>query len=65
MLSTELGLAHAVGKLPYAILIGADGKIVAKGLVNNREHIESLFEAQRSGIASIQEYLARRTAGQA
>ncbi|MES2498841.1 MAG: methylamine dehydrogenase accessory protein MauD [Pseudomonadota bacterium] len=64
VLSTELGIAHGVGKLPYAVLLGADGTVAAKGLVNNREHVESLFEAQRTGIASIQEYAARREAAQ-
>lgn len=60
VLSTDLGIAHAVGKLPYAVLIGPDGKVSAKGLINNREHVESLFEAQRTGIASIQDYMARQ-----
>lgn len=64
VLSTDLGIAHGVGKLPYAVLIGTDGTVAAKGLVNNREHVESLFEAQRTGIASIQEYAARREAAQ-
>lgn len=62
VLSTDLGRAHGVGKLPYAVLLGPDGTIAAKGLVNNREHVESLFEAQRTGIASIQDYMARRNA---
>ena len=60
VLSTDLGRAHGVGKLPYAVLLGPDGKVAAKGLINNREHVESLFEAQRTGIASIQDYMARR-----
>jgi methylamine dehydrogenase accessory protein MauD len=64
VLSANLGISHAVGKLPYAVLIGVDGKVVAKGLVNNREHLESLFEAERTGVASIQDYMARRNAGQ-
>ncbi len=38
-----------VGKLPYAVLIDGDGMMRAKGLVNTREHLESLFEAQRAG----------------
>jgi hypothetical protein len=29
-------------------------------LVNTREHLESLFEAQRHGVASIQEYLKEK-----
>lgn len=62
VLSADLGRGHGVGKLPYAVLIGADGKVAAKGLVNNREHVESLFEAERTGIASIQDYMARRDA---
>jgi methylamine dehydrogenase accessory protein MauD len=61
VLSAALGIAHGVSKLPYAVLIGPEGNIVAKGLVNTREHIESLFEAGRTGIPSIQDYLARRS----
>jgi methylamine dehydrogenase accessory protein MauD len=59
VLSTELGLAYQVGKLPYAVLIDAAGVIRAKGLVNTREHIESLFEAKERGVESVQEYLGR------
>lgn len=59
VLSGELGRAHGVGKLPYAVLLDAQGLVAAKGLVNNREHIESLFEAQRLGRGSLQEHLRR------
>lgn len=62
VLSTDLGRAHGVGKLPYAVLLGPDGTIAAKGLVNNREHVESLFEAQRTGIPSLQDYRRRANA---
>ena len=31
--------------------------LIAKGLVNSREHLESLFEARRQGHASIQDFL--------
>ena len=58
VLSTELGLAYQVAKLPYAVLIDADGVVRAKGIVNTREHVESLVEAERLGVASIQEYVA-------
>ena len=57
LLSTELGLAYQVGKLPYAVLIDAGGVIRAKGLVNTREHLESLFEAKERGVASLQDFL--------
>ncbi len=56
LLSTELGLAYHVRQLPYAVLIDAEGTVRASGLVNTREHLESLFEAKVRGVASIQEY---------
>ncbi len=59
VLSAELGLRYQVGKLPYAVLIDGAGILRAKGLVNTREHLESLFEAMRRGLESIQEYLRR------
>lgn len=57
VLSRDMGLRFEVSKLPYAVLIDASGTIRAKGLVNTREHVESLFEAERLGVASLQEYL--------
>ena len=60
VVSTELGIAFRVGQLPHAVLIDAAGTIGAMGLVNTREHLESLFEAAERGVASIQEFIARR-----
>ncbi|MEZ5503440.1 MAG: methylamine dehydrogenase accessory protein MauD [Halioglobus sp.] len=57
VLSRQLGLAFVVEKLPFAALIDASGLIRAKGLVNSREHLESLFEAHERGVASLQEFL--------
>lgn len=57
VLSSELGMAFKVGKLPYAVLVGDDGRVRAKGLVNSREQLESLFAAKELGVASVQEYL--------
>jgi methylamine dehydrogenase accessory protein MauD len=62
ILSSSLGMTYQVAKLPYAVLIDADGVLRAKGLVNTREHVESLFEAERLGVASIQEYLEKSDA---
>ncbi len=56
VLSAPLGLAYQVGRLPYAVLIGADGVVKARGLVNQREHVESLLEARDRGVASLQEF---------
>jgi methylamine dehydrogenase accessory protein MauD len=59
LLSTELGLAYQVSKLPYAVVIDAGGIVRARGLVNSREHLESLFEAKERGVESVQQYLTR------
>jgi methylamine dehydrogenase accessory protein MauD len=60
VLSAPLGMAYGVAKLPYAVLIDEYGVVSAQGLVNTREHLESLFEAHRLGVASIQDYLGER-----
>ncbi len=61
----EVGMAFQVGKLPYAVLIDEAGLIASKGLVNSREHLESLVTAKRLGVASIQEFLRDRDAPRA
>jgi methylamine dehydrogenase accessory protein MauD len=63
VLSQELGMTYQVSKLPFALLIGADGTLQSKGLVNTREHLESLIEAMDSGVATLQEYVGRMEAG--
>jgi methylamine dehydrogenase accessory protein MauD len=62
LVSAPLGLAYRVPKLPYAVLIDAAGVVRAQGLVNTREHLESLFEARERGVGSIQDYVARQRA---
>jgi methylamine dehydrogenase accessory protein MauD len=59
VLSPTLGVTYQVAKLPYAVLLDAGGVIRSKGLVNTREHLESLLEAEERGVASIQDYLRR------
>ncbi|MFZ5707530.1 MAG: redoxin family protein [Pseudomonadota bacterium] len=58
VLSETLGRSLGVSKLPYAVLLDEQGRIASLGLINNREHLESLFEAKERGVASIQHYLA-------
>ena len=60
VLSPELGHTYAVAQLPYAVLMDRFGTVVAKGLVNTREHVESLFEAERLGVGSVQAYIERK-----
>jgi methylamine dehydrogenase accessory protein MauD len=57
VLSEKLGMSYEVSKLPFAILVGADGTLQSKGLVNTREHLESLIEAMDSGVATLQDYV--------
>jgi methylamine dehydrogenase accessory protein MauD len=57
VLSTELGMAYRIGKLPYAVLVDESGQVRAKGLVNSREQLESLFTARDLGVASVQEFV--------
>jgi len=58
VVSATLGLAYQVGRLPFAALLDERGILRARGLVNSREHLESLFEAKRLGVASLQEYFS-------
>jgi len=63
VVSTALGVAYQVGRLPYAVLIDDKGVLRARGLINSREHLESLLRAAEVGVASVQEYLEARTGG--
>jgi len=53
----EIGMTYRIDKLPYAVLLDDVGVIAAKGLVNSREHLESLIVAKESGYATLQSYL--------
>lgn len=57
VLSEPLGIAYGVSKLPYGVLIDEAGIISALGIVNSREHLDSLFEAKRLGQHTIQDFL--------
>lgn len=59
VVSRTLGVSYRVGKLPYAYLIDDEGVLRTGGLVNSREHLESLFNAKELSVASVQDYLRR------
>jgi methylamine dehydrogenase accessory protein MauD len=59
---SAIGMAYRVDKLPYAVLLDDQGVIAAKGLVNSREHFESLIIAKETGYATIQSYLRAEAA---
>ncbi len=60
VLSADLGMTYRIQRLPFAVLTDAEGVVRAKGLVNNREQLESLFNALKAGVASLQQYVAAR-----
>ena len=57
VLSTELGMGYRVSRLPYAVLLDAQGNVASKGLVNSREQLDSLLNAHEMGTPTIQQYL--------
>ena len=61
LVSEALGMYYQVSKLPFAVLIDGNGILRSKGLVNTREHLESLIESMNTGIATVQEYVASKS----
>ena len=59
VISEILGKTYGIAKLPYAVLIDEQGKIASMGIINSREHIDSLFEAKERKVASIQDYMSK------
>jgi methylamine dehydrogenase accessory protein MauD len=57
VISPIVGISLGIGKLPHAVLVDEAGVIRSKGIVNSREHLESLLVADETGYASMQEYL--------
>ena len=54
----EAGRAYGVDKLPHAALLDHAGMVLSKGLVNSREHLESLVVSHETGLRSVQDYIA-------
>ena len=59
VVSELLGKTYGVSKLPYAVLVDESGHIASMGIINSREHLESLFEAKERKVASIQVYMKK------
>ena len=64
LVSEAVGKSCGVSKLPYGVLIDEYAKIASLGIVNSREHIDSLFEAKEQNIASLQQYLQSKSTQQ-
>ncbi|MBV1841570.1 MULTISPECIES: redoxin domain-containing protein [Photobacterium] len=61
VVSELLGKSFGVSKLPYAVLLDEKGMIASMGIINSREHLDSLFEAKERRVASIQDYMQGKT----
>lgn len=61
VVSELLGKSYGVSKLPYAVLIDERGKVASLGIINSREHLDSLFEAKERKVASIQDYVKKHS----
>ena len=59
LLGAAPGIALHIGRLPYGVLLDSGSVIRAKGLVNTREHLESLLAAHETGHPSVQSFLRR------
>jgi methylamine dehydrogenase accessory protein MauD len=59
VVSEVLGKSFGIAKLPYAVLINQEGVVASMGIINSREHIDSLFEAKEHQVASIQEFMSK------
>jgi len=57
VISELLGKTYGVAKLPYAVVVNETGLLASLGIVNSREHLDSLFEAKERKVTSIQDYL--------
>ena len=50
---------HRYPRFPHAALVDENGLVVAAGLTNTREHVESLLEAKHHGVSSLQEFMEK------
>ncbi|MEP4890555.1 MAG: redoxin family protein [Aliiglaciecola sp.] len=57
IVSEVLGKSYGVAKLPYGVVIDEQGNVASMGIINSREHLDSLFEAKERKTASIQEFM--------
>lgn len=62
VLSPDLGMTYRINRLPFAVLLDRQGVVRGKGLVNSREQLESLMNANDLGHASIQDWIKAETA---
>lgn len=62
VLSPDLGMTYRINRLPFAVMLDRQGVVRGKGLVNSREQLESLMNANDLGHASIQNWIQSEAA---
>jgi methylamine dehydrogenase accessory protein MauD len=60
VLSSDLGIAFKVLSPPYGLLLDTSGVVKTKGLVNTREHLESLLNAAEMDTPTMESYMAKQ-----
>jgi methylamine dehydrogenase accessory protein MauD len=60
VVSREVGSAYKVLTPPYALMLDYSGAVRAKGIVNNREHLESLLTALELNEPSLESYMRKQ-----
>lgn len=60
IVSPEVGLQYHVTSPPYCVLIDQQGIVRAKGIVNRREHLESLLNAAELGYPTKESLMEAR-----
>ncbi len=55
-------MTYRINRLPFAVLLDRQGVVRGKGLVNSREQLESLMNANDLGHAAIQDWIKAETA---
>jgi methylamine dehydrogenase accessory protein MauD len=53
VLSADLLTTYGVSRLPFAVLLDRQGVIRARGVIENREQLESLFNAKPAPVQSV------------
>jgi methylamine dehydrogenase accessory protein MauD len=61
LVSRQVAQEYRVASPPYAVLVGPDRIVQAKGLVNHLDHLESLLNAATLGQPTIERYVQTMT----
>lgn len=60
VVSDDVAERYEMKTAPIAVLVGSDGLIKARGVVNHLEHLDSLLTAARLGHPTLESYMGMR-----